>query len=96
METKHTPGPWGFLHKLDREGFPYIAIETSIDGAIIIGDMYYSNEENARLIAAAPDMYSLLRELRDSMSCNEEHYQDELQRINEVLAPLQSRKGVKA
>jgi hypothetical protein len=62
MTTKHTPGPWasrnGRIYQADRENLTIANIARAFDGD-------YS-EANARLIAAAPDLLSVLKELQAS------------------------------
>jgi hypothetical protein len=58
---KHTPGPW----KIGKspKGLPYqLSIEPSIGCAYGSGDEV---KANARLMAAAPDMYEALRAMFD-------------------------------
>jgi len=64
--TKHTPGPWAISKHCST------LVETSIGSRNICSAGGYTsnvtfelptNEANARLIAAAPDMYNLLKEL---------------------------------
>ena len=69
-ETKHTPGPWWTQHNTnvmaEREsGFGMskaVVAQTggyNTNGRDDIGD---ENEANARLIAASPDLYEVLRD----------------------------------
>ncbi len=69
-ETKHTPGPWKFDGDNERDGFDVFA-EAPYNG--ILATAYYQSgespedkqeaEANARLIAAAPDMFAALEAL---------------------------------
>ena len=59
--SKHTPGPWKI-----KEGQFYCAIRT--DSGVIANMRYVgqvTNKANARLIAAAPELLSLLKRYRD-------------------------------
>ena len=65
---KHTPAPW---HKADSR-----QVKRG-DGSIIATAWYFGNkgcvskeeaEANNHLIAAAPDMYNLLKELRETVN----------------------------
>lgn len=76
--AKFTPGPWGL-------GTSKVAIWAS-DGAMV-ADAWESNdrpdyecEANAKLIAAAPEMYTCLVKMRDGMNC--------ICRLNKIMEPL--------
>jgi hypothetical protein len=51
-EVKHTPGPW-------KQDYPNSII--SLDGKQIA--ITYNSPQDAKLIAASPDMYEIVREL---------------------------------
>ena len=61
--TKHTPGPWSLA-----EGKTYCAIRTN---ARVIADMrhvgQHYNKADARLIAAAPEMFAALQWFDEQM-----------------------------
>ena len=62
MTTPHTPGPW----KYNLDGCPTsmgLPIVQAKNGHLI-ADLCTHNEGNARLIAAAPEMAELLRQLQ--------------------------------
>ncbi len=65
MTIKHTPGPWAYQENAD----PHTHIVRSVQPRHFICQLPKSSagisEANARLIAAAPDMLALLRELID-------------------------------
>jgi hypothetical protein len=69
--SKHTPGPWHIEERTDMEGY-WIAIPAPI-GRKVIAEVDTGFDEpwdsmqhaNAHLIAAAPDMYSICKELLD-------------------------------
>jgi hypothetical protein len=52
-ETKFTPGPWMPHYAYTDEGLVFLFISTDKE----------ANEEDFKLIAAAPDMYDALKEL---------------------------------
>jgi hypothetical protein len=56
-ETKHTLGPW-YIGR-DVNGFVSVQVGDSLTERDLICDCY--TEENATLIAAAPDMYEALQ-----------------------------------
>jgi hypothetical protein len=53
MNTKHTPGPWVL-----RDGTPLFRVVGGEHRTTVAGDI--SNDANARLIAAAPDLLAAL------------------------------------
>lgn len=60
MDTEHTPGPWQVSHTTDCTGYPLYAIhgfggEEKRDKEL--------HDANARLIAAAPDLLGVLKEV---------------------------------
>ena len=56
---KHTPGPWIMFR--DR-GVPAAILPAGRDGEICQFASAYTSEANARLIAAAPELYEMLRQ----------------------------------
>jgi hypothetical protein len=77
-QTKHTPGPWAVMDNT-AEPFGQLLVESERDGAVALCYTVERDEtaapleciENARLIAAAPD---LLAALQDLLSAIEETY----------------------
>ena len=66
MSAQHTPGPWKFgFESVD----PEWAIVT-IEGGLIIANVNadHRQEANARLIAAAPDMLAVLKDVENALS----------------------------
>ena len=62
--AKHTPGPWKPLQApLDCGGYWWIQSPADIEGCRDLATIsrHFSTEANARLIAAAPDMYEALK-----------------------------------
>ena len=61
--SKHTPGPWR-LFATDTEDAGATTFEVvGADGMFVVSDLVgIPSYENARLIAAAPDMYEALKE----------------------------------
>ena len=57
-KTKHTPGPW--VIKRDRDD---ICIDTDIKRIVRIYPHYADQEANAHLIAAAPEMLEMLKDV---------------------------------
>tara|TARA_R100001594_G_scaffold82907_2_gene117563 strand:+ start:2783 stop:3091 length:309 start_codon:yes stop_codon:yes gene_type:complete len=75
MNTKFTPGPWGQSHRKDKSGGYSTEVYDSNGETICTLDCYVvptekgfttNRDENARLIACAPDMYEMLDTLTDS------------------------------
>jgi len=76
--SKHTPGPWSIQPKVILPDYTWVVEHVKEDGRrVIVGSAWKTDDKiastkddetgqaNARLIAAAPDMYSLLREMFD-------------------------------
>lgn len=62
MKNKHTPGPWKLSGRIvDKELCNYTATITDKDGNEIV-NCIGKQSHNARLIAAAPEMYEALKE----------------------------------
>ena len=75
MATQHTPGPWNFEEghvQRDSGGIRYWQISDGQD-AIACNQFCYAgydtktNEANARLIAAAPDLFAAVTQYRDDL-----------------------------
>lgn len=58
MESKHTPGPWDYDGQ-DAIGFEVFTRDESGEVSDSVG--YVSTEEDARLIAAAPELLEALQ-----------------------------------
>ena len=58
----HTPGPWEIFRVPNRVG---PLIQTMNRGPIALLDGRHNAEENARLIAAAPELLAALHEIMD-------------------------------
>jgi len=73
-EVKHTPGPWGFGNTVSYErlilgkggngGYVCHVTVEQCGGGIIAQSMEAEREANARLIAAAPDLFEAGTELQ--------------------------------
>lgn len=63
--TQHTPGPWVVVHQFNvAAGRRMIASTATISGNIQTGDaLVAENEANACLIAAAPDLLAVARQV---------------------------------
>jgi len=73
METKHTPGPWAaefVIPQHSADGYWQIQASQKPDGALVVADVAECPEidENARLIAAAPDLLAALDETADALA----------------------------
>lgn len=61
MNTKHTPGPWAMSRDAVPEGHTQITIYAEVSGERVA--TAFLAEENARPIAAAPDLLAALDEI---------------------------------
>ena len=88
----HTPGPWTAAIEIARRIHCRTVTINGANGHAFLADVYdgngaYPAEANARLIAAAPEMYDAIRlisDLRDAWRNNDldsTEYMDELERI---------------
>lgn len=75
-KQSHTPGPWRAIPLKDN-GSVYSYAVKSGDDYIFIGGVASVTEENANLIAAAPEMLEAL-----------EHIAEHITRLNQGLEPL--------
>jgi hypothetical protein len=102
--AKHTPGPWVVKH--DSEGMPFIGVASDpIDypGTVAVVDGG-NPEEDARLIAACPDLLAALMEIataledaRKNQGCTSEfcsgtcHYCANIRRARAAIAKAEGR-----
>jgi hypothetical protein len=86
-----TPGPWVVKH--DKKGLPFIGVASdpwTYPGTVATVE----DEKDARLIAAAPEMYEVLQELAESMELAKNYgYEKEHAMIREVLAKVDGGEG---
>lgn len=86
-----TPGPWVVKH--DKKGLPFIGVASdpwTYPGTVATVE----DEKDARLIAAAPEMYEVLQELAESMELAKNYgYEKEHAMIQEVLAKVEGGEG---
>ena len=71
METKHTPGPWFLDNAEGGDWFRYVMAEDSQIGRVDLGNRGFISqhgEANARLIAAAPEMYEAIAAIATAMN----------------------------
>ena len=96
MEVKekhatHTPGPWVVKH--DKEGLPFIGVASdpwTYPGTVATVEQ----EKDARLIAAAPEMYEVLSELLDTLEMSKGYgFDEEYEKLREVLAKVDGGEG---
>lgn len=92
--TKHTAGPWTYQDRGGREGWLVVDpqsdngdIIAQVDPDNIMEDLGYSNEANARLIAAAPELLSALVDLLDACpaSCEDRRLMDAQRAAERVI-----------
>ena len=77
MTTKHTPGPWRVKHKAKLGWAGVLTQEGDIIADIVVDGQDFRDPEqaldDARLIAAAPDMLAALERLVRCVSHMDEH-----------------------
>jgi len=92
MSTGHTPGPWRYKpHSVDSNYMLIFCSNDPHEGDNLRG---YCGEANARLIAASPDLYAVLKELQESAAYWSE-YDVPLgivDRINQAIAKAEGTK----
>ena len=87
----HTPGPWVVKH--DKEGLPFIGVASdpwTYPGTVATVEQ----EKDARLIAAAPEMFEVLSELLDTLEMSKGYgFDEEYEKLREVLAKVEGGEG---
>jgi len=98
-----TPGPWHYsevirgrdqYYRQIRADFKIAEVHACHSGVAGTKKGRAEDEANARLIAAAPEMYEVLQELADSMELAKNYgYEKEHAMIQEVLAKVEGGEG---
>lgn len=65
--SKHTPGPWRVVKRANHTGLRMLAVDTNRDGHFDIPVTMNNAVENARLIAAAPELLEAAKSFRAFM-----------------------------
>ena len=82
-----TPGAW-YIYQSHKDVNRHIA---SKDGKSIAKEVHHAN---ARLIAAAPEMYDVLSELLDTLEMSKGYgFDEEYEKLREVLAKVEGGEG---
>ena len=86
----HTPGPWGYSEgEIYRGNNPIASVIPSFEFGETAED-----KANARLIAAAPEMYEVLSELLDTLEMSKGYgFDEEYEKAREVLAKVDGGEG---
>jgi len=86
-----TPGPW--VVKYDKKGLPFIGVAS--DPWVYPGTVAtVEQEKDARLIAAAPEMYEMLKELEGGLLARARYKGSKtIDIIREVLAKVEGGEG---
>jgi hypothetical protein len=103
MEVKekhatHTPGPWQVGSNVTAgnklEGCSIFAEKIKDQIGWMRFDLDKENHANARLIAAAPEMYEVLSELLDTLEMSKGYgFDEEYDKLREVLAKVDGGEG---
>ena len=81
--SKHTPGPWRVKDNHISEA---MIVETSSGEEICLVEPFYNQElPNAQLIAEAPNMLALLKDIRDWVEGEGESFQYS-EEIDQIIA----------
>ena len=72
--TKHTPGPWTFNEKTDCIQSEHPDHRFSLIAKVATGEDIREEHANARLIAAAPEMYEALKNALNTIRALTEDY----------------------
>ena len=79
-EKTHTPGPWELVQERD-----YLNLQEK-DTNLVIAQFMVSSNEDARLIAAAPEMYEVLSELLETLELSKDYgFDDEYEKVRAIL-----------
>lgn len=86
-----TPGPWVVKH--DKEGLPFIGVASdpwTYPGTVATVEQ----EKDARLIAAAPEMFEVLSEQLHTLEMSKGYgFNEEYDKLREVLAKVEGGEG---
>jgi len=83
-QETHTPGPWELVQERD-----YLNLQEK-DTNLVIAQFISSSDEDARLIAAAPDMHEVLSELLDTLEMSKGYgFDDEYEKVRAILAKVE-------
>ena len=87
----HTPGPWGYSEgEIYRGNNPIASVIPSFGWFRKTAE----DEANARLIAAAPEMFEVLSELLDTLEMSKSYgFDEEYEKLREVLAKVEGGEG---
>ena len=78
-----TPGPWELVQERD-----YLNLQEK-DTNLVIAQFMGASDEDARLIASAPDMHEVLSELLDTLELSKDYgFDDEYEKVRAVLAKV--------
>ena len=92
-KEKHafTPGPWGYSEgEIYRGNNPIASVIPSFGWFRKTAE----DEANARLIAAAPEMFEVLSELLDTLEMSKGYgFDEEYEKAREVLAKVEGGEG---
>lgn len=94
----HTPGPWKVYEGMDAESIlqsGWVLVVCSNDAGRIVANVNLNGGpeskpmpcmDNARLIASAPDLLSVLEKVESTLSRGNSFYQHEIQEIRIAIA----------
>jgi len=91
----HTPGPWQIEDCTPGESTG-LRFEVGTKDSVIARttDGWKEARANARLIAAAPEMYEVLSELLDTLEMSKGYgFDEEYEKLREVLAKVEGGEG---
>jgi len=82
-QVTHTPGPW---YEYQSEKYAYKMISSKYGESIA----NHVPNENARLIAAAPEMHEVLSELLETLELSKDYgFDDEYEKVKAILAKVE-------
>ena len=65
--AEHAPGPWKVFIRCNSDGLPEVVVASDNGCPIAVVGNHAEFKETARLIAAAPDLLSLVLQYRDDL-----------------------------
>ena len=102
-KEKHTPGPWHYsevirgrdqYYRQIRADFKIAEVHACHSGVAGTKKGRAEDEANARLIAAAPEMYEVLSELLDTLEMSKGYgFDEEYEKLRKVLAKVEGSEG---
>ena len=89
--SKHTKGPWRIYQNPRTETVHIIGYKS--DHICVLGPYPYDDEgkANASLIAAAPEMMAILKEIKSDMEIDKPYFREDYNRIKDLISKAEGK-----